>query len=53
MLQGFKPNWARTRNVAVLTTVIGGWKREEGREGGHLGVEVLVAVPRVFTRICH
>ena len=53
LLQGFKPNWARTRNVAVLTTVIGGWKREEGREGGHLGVEVLVAVPRVFTRICH
>lgn len=34
LLQGFKPDWVRTRNVAVLTTAIGGRRREGESEGG-------------------
>jgi len=37
LLQGFKPDWVRTRNVAVLTTAIGGRRREGESEGGGEG----------------
>jgi len=40
LLKGFKPNWARTRNVALLASVIGEWRG--GREGGREGLKMWV-----------